>query len=365
LICLLVYLIYSTISLIRPSLIGCFIIRYDHNTDKPEYPQYVLDHTTVDTVAWHCYAGDPTVRWDPLTAFQQKNPGVKVTATRILQYAYCNTYTAIRISPIPTTAVHDACTHPYTAIYDSYTHAQQYMTECWTHLGTGEGFFELPAFIQGPIQHFASGSLAWTLGGSTKYDVGYPGGCGQCSGVIQVDMDEKKYILTEDYYKLGQFSKYVQSNATYLNSTGSHDYSDGTGVQLSAFLNPDGSRALVIVNKIKTPLTVQAIFSSDSWSGAIPARSVVTWVLPPSVPTPPTPPTPPMPPPPTPPTPPPLPAGCVFKKLCAASCSLPGGACSSICTGTYAGGACSCGTAKGCGGNCQTCPECGNCCCRI
>jgi glucosylceramidase len=287
---------------------------YDHNTDKPEFPQYVIDHTSVDTVAWHCYSSSDK-RWDPLTTFHYRNPNVK-----------------------------------------------QYMTECWTHLSTGEGFFDLPTFIQSPIQQYASGSMAWTLGGSTKYDVGYPGGCGQCSGIVQVDMDARNYTLTEDYYKLGQFSKYVQTEAVYLNTTGSHDYRDGTGVQASAFLNPDGTRTLVIVNKIKNDLKVQAIFSSGQWSGNVLARSVTTWVLPAMTPTPPTPP---LPTPPPPPTPPPLPAGCVFKKLCAASCSQPGGACSSVCTGTYAGGACSCDKAKGCGGSCQTCPECGNCCCRV
>jgi glucosylceramidase len=89
---------------------------YDHNTDQPEYPQQVIDASngTVSTVAWHCYTDNP---WPPLTAFHNANPRVK-----------------------------------------------QYMTECWLHLATGEGFFELPGFVSGPIQNFASGAMAWTLG---------------------------------------------------------------------------------------------------------------------------------------------------------------------------------------------------------
>ena len=203
---------------------------YDHNTDMPDYPQYVLDkNPAVTTVAWHCYTANP---WPPLAAFHSKNPSVKM-----------------------------------------------YMTECWTHLGTGEGFFDLPSFVQGPVQNYASGAMAWTLGGSTKYDVGYPGGCEQCSGIIQVDMAAKTYTKTRDYYTLGQFSKFVQRDAVYLNSTGSYDYPDGTGVQASAFLNPDGTRTLVVLNKIHSELHLQASFSKDSWHATIPARSVATWVI--------------------------------------------------------------------------------------
>lgn len=119
---------------------------------------------------------------------------------------------------------------------------KQYMTECWTHQSTGEKFFDLPSFISGPVQHMASGAMAWTLGGSVDYDVSYPTGCKSCSGIIQVNRTAGTYTKTHDFYTLGQFSKWIQRGATYLNSTGSYDYPDGTGVQLVAFRNPEGSR---------------------------------------------------------------------------------------------------------------------------
>lgn len=54
---------------------------YDHNTDRPDYPQAVLDNTTratVNTVAWHCYApGNPDAVWTPLRNFASRNPGVR------------------------------------------------------------------------------------------------------------------------------------------------------------------------------------------------------------------------------------------------------------------------------------------------
>ena len=71
------------------------------------------------------------------------------------------------------------------------------------------------------------------------------------------------------------------SAAVYLNSTGSYTYPDGTGVQAAAFRNADGTRVLVVQNKIRNDLVLQVSFASgDAWHGTVPARSVTTWVLP-------------------------------------------------------------------------------------
>ena len=77
----------------------------------------------------------------------------------------------------------------------------------------------------------------------------------------QVDMDAGTYEKTQDYYPLGQFSKFVEKSATYLKTDGNYDYPDGTGVQTVAFRNPSGSMVVVIVNKIVTPLKVHLVFT--------------------------------------------------------------------------------------------------------
>jgi len=207
---------------------------YDHNTDVPQYPDYVLSKagSFVNSVAWHCYASN--VNWTALTQFYRSHPGVK-----------------------------------------------QYMTECWTHI-QDEGFFELPEFITGPLQNYASGALAWTVGGSTKFDVSWPSGCGQCSGLIQVDRSAGTYQKTQDYYNVGQFSKFVRKGAVALSGSGSYTWPDGTGVQATQYRNPDGSRVVVMVNKIYNDLKqTQVTFSGgDVWHGLLPARSVTTWIIP-------------------------------------------------------------------------------------
>ena len=226
---------------------------YDHNTDHPEYPQYVLENASkyVSTVAWHCYSG--TSGWEVLSAFREANP-----------------------------------------------HAKQYMTECWTH-SPGEGFFDLPSFVMGPLQNWANGAMAWTLGGSTAFNVAYPGGCKPCSGLVQVDMDAGTYSFTSDYYTMGQFSAFVRRNATYQTSTGGHVYPDKTGVVVTAFVNPAtastlvggeaapaaaaaavvvGRRVVVIQNRIRNDLNITVTFKSgDSFVGLVRGRSVTTWVV--------------------------------------------------------------------------------------
>ena len=82
---------------------------YDHNTDRADVPQHILEVAGeyVGAVAWHCYSGGPAnaSTWSPMSEFAKANPGVS-----------------------------------------------QVMTECWTHLQTGEGFFDLPDFVGGPVR---------------------------------------------------------------------------------------------------------------------------------------------------------------------------------------------------------------------
>jgi len=218
---------------------------YDHNTDHPEYPAYVVENSpSVHNVAWHCYN---SYKWSPMTDFYKAHPEIK-----------------------------------------------QYMTECWNHrkvpysLGTkaiaydlfvgDESFFDLPRFIGGPVRNYASGALAWVLGGSSQWDVSLPinkGGCFGCSGIIQVDRKAKTYEKTQDYYTLGQFSKFVKTGATYLNGTEPSD-----NIESEYFRNPNGDLVVVISNQRNDGIDLQIDFKiAGSFHGFVPKRSVTTWVL--------------------------------------------------------------------------------------
>lgn len=209
---------------------------YDHNTDVPEYPASVLSSAgdCISAVAWHCYAADST-GWGVLDDFHKIHAGVA-----------------------------------------------QIMTECWTHVNDSS-FFDLADFVHGPLQNWAQGALAWTLGGSSKYDVSFPGGCSACSGLVQVDNSSKTFEFTRDFYVLGQFSKFVSRGSVVLNCSGVASTLPSPLLETTQYMNPTGSRVVVFSHKALTDSLVQLEFASgDSWWGTLPARSVTTWVLPPA-----------------------------------------------------------------------------------
>ena len=204
---------------------------YDHNTDQPDYPDTVISGAGqyVNNVAWHCYANP--LNWTVLTDFHNSHNGVT-----------------------------------------------QYMTECWTSPTTG--WNQAADFTMGPLQNWASGAMAWTLGTDPNYDPHLPGGCSTCRGLVEVDAGSDSYTPQIDFYMLGQFSKFIPKGAIILDGTGSYDFGNGK-VESTASLNPDGTRTVVIENTFANDIYLYlATQSGETWSGPLYAQSVTTWLLP-------------------------------------------------------------------------------------
>ncbi|CAK4032391.1 Glycoside hydrolase, family 30 [Lecanosticta acicola] len=216
---------------LKNAKLGTAIWAYDHNTDQPSYPQTVINNGGgyVNTVAWHCYANP--LNWTVLNNFHNTNPNVT-----------------------------------------------QYMSECYTSPDTPWDW--VANFTMGPLQNWASGAMAWTLGTTPQYGPHLSsGGCGDCVGLVTVS--NGAYNLNVNYYMMAQFSKYIPQGATILNGTGSYSYADQTGIQSVASLNPDGTRTVVIWNKFSNDVYVtSSMKSGQKWSGNVPKNSVVTWLLP-------------------------------------------------------------------------------------
>lgn len=154
------------------------------------------------------------------------------------------------------------------------------MTECWTSPETS--WHQAADFTMGPLQNWAAGALAWTLGSDAAYGPHLSaGGCTTCRGLVVVDAAAGEYRFAVDYYMLAQFSRFMPRGATVLSGSGSWAYEDGTGLQSVASLNPDGSRTVVMTNLFAVDVYVTVeLRSGGSWSGRVYKESVVTWVLP-------------------------------------------------------------------------------------
>jgi glucan endo-1,6-beta-glucosidase len=132
------------------------------------------------------------------------------------------------------------------------------------------------------MQNWASGAMAWTLGTDTNDGPHLSsGGCDTCEGLVLINTSAGTYSLTLNYYSMAQFSRYVSSGATALDTSGSWDYGSGQKLEAQAFVNPDGSRVLVVENGFDNDVYLTTSFQSgDEWSGPLYAQSVTTWVLP-------------------------------------------------------------------------------------
>jgi glucosylceramidase len=199
---------------------------WDHNWSKPHEPMGVLNdpkaNRYVNAVAWHCYEGTPDAQSPVHAAFPDKDV---------------------------------------------------YQTECsggdWEPLISGGLTLQARRLIIESVRHDARGVLFWNL--ALDQDGGpHTGGCDTCRGVVDIDTRSGAITRTDEYYALAHASRFVPPGA---HRVGSSDEVDG--VDNVAFVNPDGTRVLVVTNSAPVPRTF-----SVSEGGAGPQNNVFHYTLP-------------------------------------------------------------------------------------
>ncbi|KAL8365401.1 hypothetical protein RB595_004280 [Gaeumannomyces hyphopodioides] len=226
----------SIVPAIRNSGLGTQVWIGDQNTDQISYAHRVLYGTGFATmaVAWHCYA--PGENWTTLSTLQATVPNI-----------------------------------------------EQYMTDCWTsELYTK--WNQASWFTIGPLQNWASGSIARVLGtySANGPRLGLNGSCESCTGLFTVDAGRGTFELRPDFYLLGQYSRYMPRGTIILHGNGSAmSGAEDSGIESVAAMRPDGRRAVVVENRfshrMKIVLTTR---SGEVWTGHVTPRSVTTWILP-------------------------------------------------------------------------------------
>lgn len=182
------------------------ILGYDHNWDKPEYPNEILEQAPqcFDGIAWHWYGGRPQAQ----SRVAQANPG-----------------------------------------------ADMYFTE-----GSGGSWipeFE-PAFSNlmrmciASMRNGAKTFILWNIALDQNNGPTVPRfGRSTCRGLLRVDTTTKRAMSTLDYYGLAHFSKFVRSGASLIDST------QTSSVKSAAFLNEDGSMVCVLFNDSNVTCSVE------------------------------------------------------------------------------------------------------------
>jgi glucosylceramidase len=206
------------------------VMAYDHNWDRPDYPETVLKDPKAGAVAagtaWHHYAGDPSVMTRNHEEFPQKDQWVTESSGGTWQ--------------------------------------------------KGNVFAEEAAELIAVTRNWSKSYVLWALATDEKHGP-FVGGCDTCRGLVTIDLSdpEKAAVKPElDFYVLGQASKFVLPGAVRIAS----DEPAGTKLKDVAFRNPNGTIVLYTLNAGTTSQEFRVAFHGKTAVTTIPAGSVSTFV---------------------------------------------------------------------------------------
>lgn len=184
-------------------------------------------------IAWHCYAGIPTVM---------------------------------------------------SALHTQWPALRQLVTECAPQLHR----FPVPEILIGSLRNWASSVTLWNLalnpaGGPVQQP---NSGCPGCTGLVTINQRTHQVRLSTAYYQLGQVSRFVQPGARRVASTSFVSYYSGippqygvtAGLDDVAFVNPDGSRVVVAYNNSAKRTRFAVSWQGHQFTYLLTPRATVTFV---------------------------------------------------------------------------------------
>lgn len=196
------------------------ILGFDHNWNDTSFPTTLLSDATTRSnlagIAWHCYSGSPSAMTTVHNSF-------------------------------PTKAVHE--------------------TECST--GAAVAPISTIDLMMQSLQNYAQSVELWNIALDPN-DGPHTGGCPDCLGVVTIDQSTGNVTYRNDYYQVGQFSKFVVPGAYRIASNTLGSLAD------VAFKNPDGSKVVVAHNDGSSSSTFQVLWGGQGFNYTLPAGATVT-----------------------------------------------------------------------------------------
>ena len=206
------------------------IVIWDHNWDNPGYPITVLDDPEANPyiagTAFHGYGGDVSAQLDVVAA------------------------------------------HPDKDIY---------FTECsggdWAPSFGDNLMWDTSTLIIKAVRYYAKTVVKWNLALDENRGPKLPGGCGDCRGVVTINGSTGQVTREVEYYSLGHAAKFVRPGARRIDSTEWNTWN----IQNVAFVNPDGSIAIIVLNPNNFRKNVEFKWKGQSLIYGLPSRSVTTF----------------------------------------------------------------------------------------
>ena len=125
------------------------------------------------------------------------------------------------------------------------------------------------------VNDFNSGAVGWTDWNILLDETGGPNHVGNfCFAPVIADTRSGQLIYTNAYYYIGHFSKFVRPGARRVAVSTNRDW-----LQATAFRNPDGKLAVVVMNRGDKPQEFQLWLNGQAASTTSPAHSMATYVV--------------------------------------------------------------------------------------
>jgi glucosylceramidase len=203
------------------------VLVYDHNWDDPSYPATIFSDPTlvassqIAGTAWHGYAG---------------TPGVMLTSA------------------------------------NDYPSKGNYLTEHSGGTSVSDQVISDFEEITHVMRSWGKSYVKWSIALDQNHGPNV-GGCNTCNPLVTINNTNGALSYNIDFYTLGHFSKFVLPGAYRIYS------GNASGVVSAAFLNPDGSKALVAFNDTTSSETFQVQWGSQSFTYTLAsfAGATFTW----------------------------------------------------------------------------------------
>ena len=201
------------------------VLVYDHNWDRPDYPDAVLSDATVlgssqvGGIAWHGYGGTPGVM---------------------------------------------------TILANKYPAKGNYMTEHSGEVFVGDAVKHDFEEITQVMRNWGKAYVKWSLVLDQNHGP-HDGGCADCNPLITINSSSGALTYAIEYYTLGHFSKFVLPGAYRVYS------GNAAGIVSAAFVNPDNSKALVSFNDTPSSNTFQVQWGNKMFTYTLAPYSGTTF----------------------------------------------------------------------------------------
>ncbi len=160
-------------------------------------------------------------------------------------------------------------------LHDAWPDKQLLFTEGCQEGGPHAGSWDLgeryARSIINDLNRWTVGWIDWNL---LLDDSGGPNHVGNyCSAPILADRASGQLMHQSSFYYLGHFSRYIQPGAQRVLCASSRQV-----LECTAFANPDGRLATVVMNRSEQPLRFDLIVDGQPWQAELPARAIATFL---------------------------------------------------------------------------------------